>query len=193
LRAATSCVDPTLDRTCQAKRPHKSAFLRATTANFNIGFLGMCDNVFRGRTTINRGTEDRFLPSDWLALLAICLLAVVVRASVMVWLPSILYPDEVMWIEQANRLVNHQGLEPWDFPNAYNYVISLQERAGSSDVRPIYKLTSLASAMSKSNAGRILTIERCLRSGCAFGGVQGHAIPNQRSSSPRRSERRLRR
>ena len=61
------------------------------------------------------GTEDRFLPSDWLALLAICLLAVVIRASVMVWLPSILHPDEVMWIEQANRLVNHQGLEPWDF------------------------------------------------------------------------------
>jgi GPI mannosyltransferase 3 len=61
------------------------------------------------------GTEDRFLRSDWLALLAICLLAGVIRASVMGWLPSILHPDEVMWIEQANRLVNHQGLEPWDF------------------------------------------------------------------------------
>jgi phosphatidylinositol glycan class B len=30
-------------------------------------------------------------------------------------LPSILHPDEVMWLEQANRLVNHQGLETWDF------------------------------------------------------------------------------
>ena len=33
----------------------------------------------------------------------------------MALLPSILHPDEVMWLEQANRLVNHQGLEPWDF------------------------------------------------------------------------------
>ncbi len=33
----------------------------------------------------------------------------------MALLPSILHPDEVMWLEQANRLVNHQGLVPWDF------------------------------------------------------------------------------
>jgi len=33
----------------------------------------------------------------------------------MVLLPSILHPDEVMWLEQANRLVNHEGLVPWDF------------------------------------------------------------------------------
>jgi GPI mannosyltransferase 3 len=59
--------------------------------------------------------EDRFSPNDWLALLAICALAVVIRASVMALVPSILHPDEVMWLEQANRLVNHQGLEPWDF------------------------------------------------------------------------------
>ena len=59
--------------------------------------------------------EDQFLPRDWLALLAICLLAVAIRASVMALLPSILHPDEVMWLEQANRLVNHQGLVPWDF------------------------------------------------------------------------------
>ena len=59
--------------------------------------------------------EERFLIHDWLALLAICLLAVVIRATVMALLPSILHPDEVMWLEQANRLVNHQGLETWDF------------------------------------------------------------------------------
>jgi GPI mannosyltransferase 3 len=59
--------------------------------------------------------ESRFLPRDWLALMAICLLAVVIRAAVMAMLPSILHPDEVMWLDQANRLVNHQGLEPWDF------------------------------------------------------------------------------
>ena len=59
--------------------------------------------------------EDRFLPRDWIALAMICLLAVAVRASVMALLPSILHPDEVMWLEQANRLVNHQGLVPWDF------------------------------------------------------------------------------
>ena len=33
----------------------------------------------------------------------------------MTLLPSILHPDEVMWMEQANRIVNHQGLVPWDF------------------------------------------------------------------------------
>ena len=48
-------------------------------------------------------------------MLAICLLAVVIRATVMALLPSILHPDEVMWLEQANRLVNHQGLKTWDF------------------------------------------------------------------------------
>jgi phosphatidylinositol glycan class B len=64
---------------------------------------------------LTESPEDRFLPRDWLALLAICLLAVVIRASVMALLPSILHPDEVMWLEQANRLINHQGLETWDF------------------------------------------------------------------------------
>ena len=33
----------------------------------------------------------------------------------MTLMPSILHPDEVMWLEQANRVVNHQGLVPWDF------------------------------------------------------------------------------
>jgi hypothetical protein len=59
--------------------------------------------------------EKRFLPGDWLALLAICLLAVAIRATVMALLPSILHPDEVMWLDQANRIVNHQGLVTWDF------------------------------------------------------------------------------
>ena len=59
--------------------------------------------------------EGRFLARDWLALLAICVLAVVIRAAVMAWLPSILHPDEVMWLDEANRLVNHQGLVTWDF------------------------------------------------------------------------------
>jgi GPI mannosyltransferase 3 len=58
---------------------------------------------------------QRFLPVEWIALLAICILAVAIRASVMALLPSILHPDEVLWLEQANRLVNHQGLVPWDF------------------------------------------------------------------------------
>jgi phosphatidylinositol glycan class B len=64
---------------------------------------------------LTEAPEGRFLPSDWLALVAICLLAVAIRASVMAFWPSILHPDEVMWLEQANRLVNHQGLVPWDF------------------------------------------------------------------------------
>jgi GPI mannosyltransferase 3 len=59
--------------------------------------------------------ERRFQPRDWLALLAICVLAFAIRAAVMALLPSILHPDEVMWLDQANRLVNHQGLVPWDF------------------------------------------------------------------------------
>ena len=45
----------------------------------------------------------------------ICLLAVVIRASVMRFLPSILHPDERMWLDEANRLVNHHGLVTWDF------------------------------------------------------------------------------
>ena len=56
-----------------------------------------------------------FLPRDWLTLLVICLLAVVIRASVMRFLPSILHPDERMWLDEANRLVNHQALVTWDF------------------------------------------------------------------------------
>ena len=50
-----------------------------------------------------------------LALLAICLLAVAIRASVMALSPSILHPDERIWLEAADRLVNHQGLLTWDF------------------------------------------------------------------------------
>ena len=64
---------------------------------------------------LTKSPEGRFLPRDWLALLAICLLAVTIRASVMALLPSILHPDEIMWVEQANRLVNHYGLLTWDF------------------------------------------------------------------------------
>ena len=59
--------------------------------------------------------DGRFLPRDWIALLAICLLAVAIRASVMAFLPSILHPDERMWLEAADRLVNHKGLVTWDF------------------------------------------------------------------------------
>jgi hypothetical protein len=58
---------------------------------------------------------DRFLARDWLALLAICVLAVAIRVSVMAFFPSILHPDERGWLEAANRLVNHRGLIPWDF------------------------------------------------------------------------------
>jgi phosphatidylinositol glycan class B len=64
---------------------------------------------------LTESPKGRFLPRDWLALVAICLLAVAIRASVMALLPSILHPDEVMWLDQANRLVNHQGLVTWDF------------------------------------------------------------------------------
>ncbi len=64
---------------------------------------------------LTESPEGQFLPRDWLALLAICLLAVAIRASVMTLLPSILHPDERMWLEAANRLVNHQGLTTWDF------------------------------------------------------------------------------
>ena len=48
----------------------------------------------------------------------ICLLALVIRASVMRFLPSILHPDERMWLDEANRLVNHQALVTWDFQSA---------------------------------------------------------------------------
>ena len=64
---------------------------------------------------LNDLPAGRLLPRDWIALSAICILAVAIRASVMTMLPSILHPDEVMWLEQANRIVNHQGLVPWDF------------------------------------------------------------------------------
>ena len=56
-----------------------------------------------------------FLMRDWLALLAICLLAVIMRALVMTFLPSILHPDERMWLESTNWLVNHRWLQSWDF------------------------------------------------------------------------------
>jgi hypothetical protein len=64
---------------------------------------------------LTESPEGQFVPRDWLALLAICVLAFAIRAAVMALLPSILHPDEVMWLDQANRLVNHQGLVPWDF------------------------------------------------------------------------------
>ena len=64
---------------------------------------------------LTESPDGRFLLRDWLALLAICLLAVVIRACVMALLPSILHPDERMWLEAADRLVNHQGLVTWDF------------------------------------------------------------------------------
>ena len=64
----------------------------------------------------NESPREPFVRRDWIALLLICLLAVAIRAFVMTMLPSILHPDEVEWLEQANRLVNHQGLTPfWDF------------------------------------------------------------------------------
>jgi GPI mannosyltransferase 3 len=64
---------------------------------------------------LTESPQDRFARRDWVALLAICLLAVGIRAGVMTLLPSILHPDEVMWLDQANRIVNHQGLVTWDF------------------------------------------------------------------------------
>jgi GPI mannosyltransferase 3 len=64
---------------------------------------------------LSESPDGRFLLRDWLALLAICLLAVVIRACVMALLPSILHPDERMWLEAADHLVNHQGLVVWDF------------------------------------------------------------------------------
>jgi GPI mannosyltransferase 3 len=64
---------------------------------------------------LTKSPEDGFMPRDWVALLLICLLAVAIRLLVMTLLPSILHPDEVMWLDQANRLVNHQGLLTWDF------------------------------------------------------------------------------
>jgi hypothetical protein len=64
----------------------------------------------------NESPRELFPRREWIALLLICLLAVVIRAFVMTMLPSILHPDEIEWLEQANRLVNHQGLTPfWDF------------------------------------------------------------------------------
>jgi GPI mannosyltransferase 3 len=64
---------------------------------------------------LTQSPDGRFFPRDWFALLAICLLAVVIRASVMALLPSILHPDERMWLDAADRLVNHKGLVTWDF------------------------------------------------------------------------------
>ena len=64
---------------------------------------------------LTESPDGCFLLRDWLALLAICLLAVVIRACVMALLPSILHPDERMWLEAADRLVNHQGLVTWNF------------------------------------------------------------------------------
>src|SRR5271163_2745740 len=64
---------------------------------------------------LDESPEGRLIRRDWIALVLICLIAAAIRASVMALLPSILHPDEVMWLEQANRIVNHQGLVPWDF------------------------------------------------------------------------------
>ena len=65
---------------------------------------------------LNESPRDRFVRRDWVALLLICLLAVAIRAWVMTMLPSILHPDEVEWLDAANRLVNHQGFVTyWDF------------------------------------------------------------------------------
>jgi hypothetical protein len=64
---------------------------------------------------LTESPEDPFLPRDWRALLAICVLAIVIRASVMALLPSILHPDERGYLDAANRLVNHQGLLTWEF------------------------------------------------------------------------------
>ena len=62
-----------------------------------------------------RVASEPFVRRDWIALLVICLLAVVIRACIMTLLPSILHPDERDWLEAADRLVNHQGLLTWDF------------------------------------------------------------------------------
>jgi len=64
---------------------------------------------------LTESPDGRFLMRDWLALLAICLLAVIIRALVMTFLPSILHPDERMWLESTNWLVNHRWLQSWDF------------------------------------------------------------------------------
>jgi len=71
--------------------------------------------VLAAEQRINDSRDDGFARREWMALCLICLLAVLIRAFVMAWLPSILHPDEVMWLDQANRLVNHQGLVTWDF------------------------------------------------------------------------------
>ena len=67
------------------------------------------------RSGLIESPQQRFVQRDWIALVAICLLSIAIRASVMSMLPSILHPDEVMWMEQANRVVNHQGMVMWDF------------------------------------------------------------------------------
>ena len=64
---------------------------------------------------LNNSPAGRLRLRDWIALSAICVLAVAIRASVMTMLPSILHPDERMWLDAANHVVNHQGLITWDF------------------------------------------------------------------------------
>ena len=95
---------------------------------------GVSDDRFRRRTATRASRwKGRFLRRDWATLLAICLLAVAIRGSVMALLPGILHLDEIVWLEQANRLVNHQSLVPWDFrtPSAHN------KRARSWQIAPI--------------------------------------------------------
>src|SRR5271155_4974400 len=64
---------------------------------------------------LTKSPKDRFMRRDWFALVLFSLLAVAIRLLVMTLLPSVLHPGEIMWLDQANRLVNHQGLLTWDF------------------------------------------------------------------------------
>ena len=53
---------------------------------------------------------------DFWALLSICVVALCVRAAVLVLFPSIHHPDEVFqYLEQAHRLRTGDGLVPWEF------------------------------------------------------------------------------
>ena len=77
-------------------------------------------------------------------------------------------------------------------PNAYDYVISFQPRSKELGIRRTCRLTLRASATSKSNAGWAPTIERMTLDRICHWQRPGPAIPDQRSCSPRKSEKRLR-
>ncbi len=63
-----------------------------------------------------RSPEIGLTRHDVAALLAICAVAVTVRACVMLLLPSTAYPDETFqYLEQANRLIGGAGLVPWEY------------------------------------------------------------------------------